>query len=170
MSNMQVTLSLSATIRYNCSSPPVLPLARLRNSSTSVVSLLVVCSDIEFSHAKRQALLLLLLLLLLPLLFPPPQELLLLFPHFKFSHVHPASLLSATNLLLTKGENSTIFHSLRLTHCVSFGVYLLASGVLLSCAWYPRVSREYSKWQGVNIISGSLTCMYHVWMTFPMMY
>lgn len=69
---MQVTLSLSATIRYNCSSPPVLPLARLRNSSTSVVSLLVVCSDIEFSHAKRQALLLLLLLLLLPLLFPPP--------------------------------------------------------------------------------------------------
>lgn len=69
MSNMQVTLSLSATIRYNCSSPPVLPLARLRNSSTSVVSLLVVCSDIEFSHAKRQALLLLLLLLLL--LFPP---------------------------------------------------------------------------------------------------
>lgn len=168
MSNMQVTLSLSATIRYNCSSPPPSCLWLGSETAAPPLSLSLLCAAILNFHMQNVK----------PSCYcycycyysSPPQELLLLFPHFKFSHVHPASLLSATNLLLTKGENSTIFHSLRLTHCVSFGVYQLASGVLLSCAWYPRVSREYSKWQGVNIISGSLTCMYHVWMTFPMMY
>ena len=167
MSNMKVTLSLSATIRYNWSSPPVLPLARLRNSSTSVVSLLVVCSDIEFSHAKCQALLLLLLLLLL--LFPPARTASLV-PALQIFTCPSRFSALCDKPLVDKGGKLNNFHPLRLTHCVSFGVYQLASGVLLSCAWYLRVSRVYSKWQGVNIISGSLTCMYHVWMTFPMMY